>query len=159
MYCNKCSVGYHILESARGYSIGSAGSIETNATYLITNDFPEYAGMFYSPTEHESINSLRYNHTNLGYDPEVKNVKQMLDGAPLEFYIPKSFQSPEGIGRQDQKDAVKLSPKKVNPMIVNEIEKARKEILSKEIVYREVEEVVMLRRKSREIIFREKSIR
>ena len=71
MYENKCSVCYDTLSRSRGYSLGSAGDIRSTTTYLIANDVPEYAGMFYSPSQHETITSIKYGKT----DP---NDQQML---------------------------------------------------------------------------------
>lgn len=157
--CNDCSVGYEIISKSKGYSLGSAGDISTNSSHLITNDPPSYAGMFYSPTEHENITDIKYSKVEMGYDSGIRDVKQMLDGKPLEFYVPGSTHADDGVGRQDNKEIIKM-PKKVSAPIINEIEKAQKQILKKELVLREVEEVLMIRKKRiREISFKETSIR
>jgi len=154
--CNDCSAGYEVLSKSKGYSLGSAGEVSTNATYLITNDFPEYAGMFYSPTQHEVISSIKYGRVEPGYDSEVREIQESLQGMPLEFYIPQSAPFNEGIGKQDEKQLIRL-PKKINPRIIDEIEKAQKQIMGKEIVLREVEEILLVRKtRRREIILRNK---
>ena len=49
--------------------------------------------------------------------------------------------------------------RKTNKTVIDEIEEAQKKIMGKEIVMREVEEIVLLRKtKRREIILRDKSI-
>ena len=159
MYENKYSAGYEVLSKSRGYSIGSAGDISSSATYLIANDFPEYAGMFYSPTEHEVISSIKYGKIEPGYDSEIREIQESLQGMPLEFYIPKSMPIHEGIGKDEIKPLMNLN-KRINKKIIDEIEKAQKEIMGKEIVLREIEDIVLLRKtKRREIIFRDKSVK
>jgi len=56
MYQNPYTPGFEVL-SKRGYSIDRSSS---SASYLTTNDFPNYAAMFYSPTEHEAMTSIKY---------------------------------------------------------------------------------------------------
>jgi hypothetical protein len=153
MYENKYSVGYEVLNSSRGYSLGSAGDIASNATHLITNDFPEYATMFYSPTQHEVISSIKYSKLELGYDAELREMQENINGMPLEFYIPKPMLANDGIG-ENEKPLVK-EPMKISRTIIDEIEKAQKEIMGKEIVLREVEKIVLLMKtKKRELILR-----
>lgn len=156
MYENEYSAGYGVLSKSRGYSLGPAGDIASSATHLITNDFPGYAGMFYSPTEHEVISSIKYGKVEQGYDSEVREIQESLQGMPLEFYIPKSMPVNEGVGRDEIKPLMNIN-RKINRKVIDEIEKAQKEIMGKEIVLREVEEIVLLRRtKRREIILRDK---
>jgi len=158
MYENPHTAGYEVMSKSRGYSLGSAGDISSSATYLVTNDFPEYAGMFYSPTEHETISSIKYSKMELGYDAESRQIHESLQGTPLEFYIPQPAPMPEGA-------PPKINPlmnikRKTNKTVIDEIEEAQKKIMGKEIVMREVEEVVFLRKtKRREIILRDKSVR
>lgn len=157
MYENEYSAGYEVLSKSRGYSLGSAGDIASSSSHLITNDFPEYAGMFYSPTEHEVISSIKYGKIEPGYDSEMR---ESLQGMPLEFYIPSSMPVNEGVGRNDDIRPLMNIQRKVNKSVIDEIEKAQKEIMGKEIVMREVEEIVLLRKtKRREIIFRDKSVK
>jgi len=158
MYENPHSAGYEVMSKSRGYSLGSAGDISSSATYLVTNDFPEYAGMFYSPTEHETISSIRYSKMELGYDSESRQIHESLQGTPLEFYIPHSAPMPESAPPQI-KPLMNIK-RKTEKKIVDEIEEAQKKIMGKEIVMREVEEVVLLRKtKRREIILRDRSVR
>ena len=157
MYENPHSAGYEVMSKSRGYSLGSAGDISSSATYLVTNDFPEYAGMFYSPTEHETISAIKYSKMELGYDSESRQIHESLQGIPLEFYIPQSAPMPEGAPSQI-KPLMNIT-RKTNKTVIDEIEEAQKKIMGKEIVMREVEEIVLLRKtKRREIILRDKSI-
>jgi hypothetical protein len=156
MYENKYSAGYDVLSKSRGYSIGSAGDVTSNATYLVTNDFPEYAGMFYSPTQHEVISSIKYSKIEAGYDSQMREIKETLEGMPLEFYIPKSTPISEGVGKNEIKPLMNIS-RKINKKIIDEIEKAQREIMGKEIVLREVEDIIIMRKTwRREIILRNK---
>ena len=153
MYENPHSAGYEVLSKSRGYSLGSAGDISNSATYLVTNDFPEYAGMFYTPTEHEVISSIKYNKMELGYDSESRQIHESLQGTPLEFYIPQSISMPEGA--PTQQPLMNLT-RKINKNVIDEIKEAQKKVMGKEIVLREIENVVLLRKtKIREIIFRD----
>ena len=111
MYENKYSAGYEVLSKSRGYSVGSAGDIASSATHLITNDFPEYAGMFYSPTQHEIISSIKYDRTELGYDSEAREIQESLQGMPLEFYIPSSMPVNEGVGGNEIKPLMNVDRK------------------------------------------------
>lgn len=157
MYENPHSAGYEVMSKSRGYSLGSAGDISSSATYLVTNDFPEYAGMFYSLTEHEVISAIKYSKIELAYDSESRQIHESLQGMPLEFYIPHSAPMPEGA--PPKINSLMDITRKTNRNIIDEIEEAQKKIMGKEIVMREVEEVVLLRKtKRREIILRDKSI-
>ncbi len=154
MYENKYSPGYEVLSSSRGYNIGSAGDIASSATHLITNDPPEYASMFYSQTQHEVISSIRYSKMEIGYDAEARAIKESFDGTPLEFYIPPSMPVNEGVGKNELKPLMNI-PDKIKNSIIDEIEKAQKQVMGKEVVLREVEEVVLLRKtRKRELILR-----
>ncbi|MBL7054688.1 hypothetical protein ISS05_02935 [Candidatus Woesearchaeota archaeon] len=154
--CNSCSAGYEVLSKSRGYSLGSAGNITSSATYLITNNFPEYAGMFYSPTQHEMINDIKYGRADQGYDPEARAIQESLQGMPLEFYIPQLMPMSGGSGRQDIQPLMNIQ-RRINKSIIDEIEEAQKEIMGKEIVFREVEEIIVMRKtRRREIILRDK---
>ena len=158
MYENPHTAGYEVMSKSRGYSLGSAGDISSSATYLVTNDFPEYAGMFYSPTEHETISSIKYSKMELAYDAESRQIHESLQGTPLEFYIPQPVSMPEGAPPQI-KPLMNIT-RKTNKKIIDEIEEAQKKIMGKEIVMREVEEVVFLRKtKKREIVLRDKSVK
>ncbi|MFH0867951.1 MAG: hypothetical protein V1831_01440, partial [Candidatus Woesearchaeota archaeon] len=88
MYHNTCTPGYEVL-SKSGYNIDSHGSLSNTASYLITNDFPDYAGMFYSPTEHEVISQIKYGNFEQDYS-NLREIQESLNGPPLEFYIPHS---------------------------------------------------------------------
>ena len=96
---NPYTPGFEVLNKS-GYSIDSHGSLSNTAAYLATNDFPDYAGMFYSPTEHETISSIKYGNFSQDYS-NLREIQQSLNGPPLEFYIPHSFEVADGAGRQD----------------------------------------------------------
>lgn len=164
MYGNKCygcgSGGAHNI----GYSLGPAGAIETNATHLVNNDPPNYAVMAYTSSHAEMVNDLKYGKVEIDYDSNLKEIKESMDGAPIEMYVPQSRIVDPGVGKQEIVEKIpkklgKTVPQNVNQPIISEIEDARKAILSKEVVMREVEEVVMVRRRTREVLLREKSIR
>ena len=97
MYKNPYVPGFEVLSKSE-YSIDSHGSLSNTASYLITNDFPDYAAMFYSPTEHEVFSRIKYGNFDQDYS-NLREMQQSLNGPPIEFYIPHSFVAHEGSGR------------------------------------------------------------
>ena len=153
MYQNPYTSGFEVL-SKSGYNI-SQGSLNTGS-YLVTNDFPEYAAMFYSPTEHETLTSIKYGNFDQDYS-NLREIQQSLNGPELEFYIPHSFDVGDGVGRQDNTEITSETIK--NKMIdklyreaVNEIRKAQEQVRGK-VVRIEEEDVLLLRKRKRTIIF------
>jgi hypothetical protein len=157
MYQNPFTSGYEVL-SKSGYSVDSHGSLSNTASYLVTNDFPDYAGMFYSPTEHENMTSIKYGNFEQDYS-NLNEVRESLNGPPLEFYIPHSFGVADGVGRQD----VQVVPEKLRERMIdrvhkeafNEIRKAQEQIKGKRIRI-EYEDVLMVRKRKRTIVFESK---
>lgn len=153
MYQNPYTTGFEVL-SRSSYSIDSHGSLSNTASYLVTNDFPDYAGMFYSPTEHETMTAIKYGNFDQDYS-NLREIQQSLNGPPLEFYIPHSFDVGDGVGRQD----VQIVPDKIKDKLIEtmqkeakkEIENAQKQIKGKRITV-EYEDVLLLMRK-RTIVF------
>jgi len=164
MYHNPYSASYEVFRKTSSYSIGSHGDLSATASYLITNDFPDYAGMFYHPTQHEVISSIKYRNENPGYDAGFREIQEAMQGIPLEFYIPNSVSVADGIGRSQSfielKNPFKEISEKINKGIINEIEKAQEQVKGKELILRdiEIEDTLILRRKirKREIVLREK---
>jgi hypothetical protein len=155
MYQNPFTPGYEVL-SKSGYSIDSHGSLSNTAAYLVTNDFPDYAAMFYSPTEHESITSIKYGNFEQDYS-NLREVQQSLNGPPLEFYIPHSFDAADGVGRQDE---IQVLPEKIKDKLIEtmqkeakkEIEMAQRQVKGKRIRI-EFEDVLLVRKRKRTIVF------
>src|SRR3989344_4211051 len=77
MYKNPFTPGYEVL-SKSGYSF-EHNSLSSAASYLITNDFPDYAAMFYSPSEHEFITSIKYGNFEAGYH-NLNDIREALAG-------------------------------------------------------------------------------
>jgi len=170
MYNNPFTPGYEVLSKSGSYNIDSHGSIATTASYLVTNDFPDYAAssMFYHPTEHEQIASIKYGNFEPGYH-NLNEIRESMNGPPIEFYIPQSNSSMEG--------NASINTKPIEPEIVTDklLEKVKKEALqeinmaqsevsgknferlpSRKIKKIEVEEVFMLRKRRRTIVFDDK---
>ncbi len=155
MYHNPFASGYEVL-SKSGYSVDSHGSLSNTASYLVTNDFPDYAGMFYSPTEHEAMTSIKYGNFEQDYS-NLNEIRESLNGPPLEFYIPHSFGVADGVGRQDETSVIpeKLKERmidRVHKEAFNEIRKAQEQIKGK-VVRIEVEDVLMVRKRKRTVVF------
>ncbi len=163
MYQNPHSAGYEVFSKTAVYGADSHGDLNATASYLITNDFPDYAGMFYHPTEHEVISSIKYGQIDLGYDSGLREFQESLQGMPFEFYIPQSISVADGVGKSENsielKNPFKEISEKMNKGIINEIMKAQDEVRGKGLILREfqVEDTLVLRRKimKREIVFRE----
>jgi hypothetical protein len=148
MYQNPHTSGFEVL-SKSGYSFSN----DNSASYLVTNDFPDYAAMFYSPTEHETLTSIKYGNFDQDYS-NLREIQQSLNGPPLEFYIPRSSAVQDGVGRQDQGHVVPLKGKmisKVHEETLKEIKRAQEQVRGKRVKM-EFEEVLTLRRK-RSIVF------
>jgi len=156
MYQNPYTPGSEVL-SKSGYSIDSHDSLSV-ASYLVTNDIPEYAAMFYSPTEHETMTSIKYGNFEQDYS-NIREIQQSLNGPPLEFYIPHSFDVQDGVGRQD----VQVVPDRIKDKLIEtmqkeakkEIENAQKQIKGKKMRI-EYEDVLLLRRRKMTIIIENK---
>ena len=156
MYKNPFTPGYEVL-SKSGYSIDSQGSISNAASYIITNDFPDYVAMFYSATEHEVMTSIKYGNFDRGYD-NLKEIQDSLNGPPIEFYIPRSVSAAEGVGRQDESQIISEQVKeklmdKVNKEAFKEIVKAQRGVSGRKIRRIEFEDVLLLRKIKKTIIF------
>lgn len=173
MYQNPHSSGYEVQRKTSGYS--SNGDLTASATYLINNEGPSYAGMFYQPSEHEVISSIKYKQVEVGYDSNLREFQESLQGKPFEFYIPQSIGAPDGIGKGRTLEVVDKARKgrdldvvnlfkevseKLNKGIINEIQKAQEEVKNKQFILRDVqiEETLILRRRvrKREIILNDK---
>ncbi len=158
MYQNPYTPGHEVL-SKSSYSIDSHGSLSNTAAYLVTNDFPDYAAMFYSPTEHEMITSIKYGNFEQDYS-NLREIQQSLNGPPLEFYIPHSFDAGDGVGKQSDTQIVseKLKGKLIDRLhkeAVKEIENAQKQVKGKRIRI-EFEDFLLVRKRKRTVVFEDK---
>jgi hypothetical protein len=152
MYLNPFTPGYEVL-SKSGYSIDSHGSLSNTAAYLITNDFPDYAGMFYSPTEHEMITSIKYGNFEQDYS-NLREIQQSLNNPQIEFYIPQSFDAGDGVGKQNVPILPNLKEKfidKLHKEAKREIENAQKQIKGKRVRI-EFEDILLLRKRKRTVV-------
>ena len=154
MYQNPYTPGFEVL-SKSGYSMDQSSS---SASYLTTNDFPNYTAMFYSPTEHETLTSIKYGNFEQDYS-NLREIQQSLNGPPLEFYIPHSFNVADGAGRQDEKQINTEIVKnqlmdKMHVEAMKEIENAQNQVKGKRIKSIEFEDVLLLRKRT--IIFEDK---
>ena len=158
MYKNPFTPGYEVL-SKSGYSF-EHNSLSSAASYLITNDFPDYAAMFYSPSEHEFITSIKYGNFEAGYH-NLNDIRESLNGPQIDIYIPHSFIASDGSGRSDERTII---PEKIREAlagratkeVAEEIKKAQREISNKKIKRIEFEDVLLLRKIKRTIFFEER---
>ena len=155
MYRNPYTPGYEVL-SKSGYFIDSHGSLSNTPNYLITNDFPDYAAMFYSPTNHEVMTSVRYGNFDAGYD-NLHEIRESLINPQTDLYIPGSFFAMDGAGRQDKKEIVVKDRliDRVNKEAMQEIAKAQKEVGARKIRRIEFEDILLFRRIKKTIVFDE----
>lgn len=99
MYHNPFASGYEVF-SKTSYTIDSRGSLADTARYLISNDFPDYAAMFYSPTDHEVFSQIKYGNFSQDYS-NLREVQASLNGPPIEFYMPSHASFADGAGSQN----------------------------------------------------------
>jgi len=159
MYQNKYTPGSEVI-SKSGYNIDSHGGLSNTASYLVTNDFPDYAAMFYSPTEHEVFTSIKYGNFEQDYS-NLREIQQSLNGPPIEFYIPSSFNVEDGVGRQDE---IQIMPIRANEKLMDRVDKealkeiinAQKEVSGKKIKRVEFEEILLVRKIKRTVVFEDK---
>ena len=157
MYQNPFTPGYEVL-SKSGYSADSHGNLSNTVAYLVTNDFPDYATMFYHPTEHETITSIKYGNFEQDYS-NLREIQKSLNGPSIEFYIPPSFEVADGVGRQDLQVVDKLKEnfmEKLHKEALEEIENAQKQVKGKNIKIIQVEDILLLRKRKKTIIFKDK---
>jgi len=165
MYQNPFAAGFEVISKSQSYSVGSAGDIAATASHLATNNVPEYAAMFYQPSENEVFSSLRYKTDNPEYDSGLRDVQESLQGKPFEFYIPQSIMVPDGVGASTS-EIIEKSPaaqiRKIGNTIIDEIERAQKKVISEVLVLRELEfeESITIHRriKKRELILKRESV-
>jgi len=158
MYRNTFTPGYEVL-SKSGY-VFDHNSLSSAASYLVTNDFPDYAAMFYSPSDHEVMSSIKYGNFEAGYH-NLNDIRESLNGLPMEFYVPSSFAVSDGVGRNDEKAVVAAKPRdilfeKSSRENLEEIRDAQREISSRRIRKVEFEDILILRKIRRTIFFDEK---
>ena len=157
MYQNPFTPGYEVL-SKSGYSADSHGNLSNTVAYLVTNDFPDYATMFYRPTEHETTTSIKYGNFEQDYS-NLREIQKSLNGPSIEFYIPPSFEVADGVGRQDLQVVDKLKEnfmEKLHKEALEEIENAQKQVKGKNIKIIQVEDILLLRKRKKTIIFKDK---
>ncbi len=150
---NKYIPGYEVMSKSCPM-LGSAGDISTNSAYLLENNFPDYAIMSYALSQFEVLADLRYSRLDIGYDSGLREIKNDLNGKPIELYTSNHDSVPAGIGKEDSNKLIPV-PMTAKDSIIDEIEKARKKILNKQLVMKEVEEVITIRRKVKEVVLRE----
>lgn len=151
MYQNPYTPGFEVL-SKSGYNLDSSKS----ASYLVTNDFPDYAAMFYSPTEHEVFSQIKYGNFEQDYS-NLREIQKSLNGPDLEFYIPHSFDVGGGVGKQAE---VEIVPDRIKERLLEamhkeakkEIENAQRQVKGKRVRI-EIEEVLLLRKRKKTIVF------
>ena len=127
------------------YNISTHGSLEATYSHLTNADLPSYAAMFYSPTEHEQVASIKY-HNSVDYDSNINEVKEALSGPPLEAYIPVIRQQ-EGLGSASPKIQEKIEVPKVKDDIAKEIEEAQKKVIGKVVKIKETKQEIKIKRK------------
>ncbi|MBI2134397.1 hypothetical protein HYU09_00255 [Candidatus Woesearchaeota archaeon] len=158
MYRNRFTPGYEVL-SKSGYSLDH-NSLSSAASYLATNDFPDYAAMFYSPSQHEMITSIKYGNFEAGYH-NLSDIRESLNTMPMDLYIPSPLIGADGAGRSDEKTIV---PEKLRNGIIGranrealeEIKNAQREASRRKVRKIEFEDVLLLRKIKRTIFFENK---
>ena len=163
MYHNPFASGHEVF-SKTSYMIDSHGSLANTPQYLITNDFPNYAGMFYSPTEHEVFSQIKYGNFSQDYS-NLREIQASLNW-PIEFYIPSPVSFPDGAGKQTssiphiakfnnfQDELLKKFYKEASQEIIKAQEQAKNAKISK--IKIEFEETLMMRKTRKTITFEQR---
>lgn len=117
-------------------------------------DVPSYAIMQYSLAQPYTLNNINYAGTGLNYD-SINKQAAVSEISPIEIILPK-----HKVPFNDNSNSKSLYLQSTIPKsIIDEIEQARKMVLDKEVIIREIEEVVLLRKtRMREVLFRETRI-
>ena len=164
MYHNPFASGYEVF-SKTTYMIDSHGSLANTPTYLITNDFPDYAGMFYSPTDHEVFSQIKYGNFSQDYS-NLREIQASLNGPPIEFYIPPIASFPDGAGKQTssiphiakfnnfQEELLRKFYKEASMEIMRAQEQAKNVKMSK--IKIEFEETLMIRKTRKTVTFEQR---
>jgi hypothetical protein len=146
-YGSSYSPGFEII-SKSNYTFDSS----SNQGHANGNEIPQYASMFYSPTEHEIFSQIKYGNFEQDYS-NIREIQRSLNGPDLEFYVPGPVNYPDGVGRQiDQID--NLGEIMKNPIVASqeearkEIEQAQSRVISRRITIEE-EEVLIFKKKRR----------
>jgi len=145
------------------YSMTSQGCASVCYESAANGDVPLYARGFYSATQHEALSEVIYNRTEIGYDKDLREIQRVIDGAPLEAYVPSGGALFDDSGSAVPKTGEVIEPiviKNPEKRVVDEILKAQREVSGQEIILQEVEieEIIIKRRRvrSREIKFKKK---
>jgi len=151
---NPYALGNEAMGCNCSYNCGSHGSASATYDAIVNADLPSYAHGFYSQTEFEALSEIKYSRTEIGYDKELREIKRAIDGAPIEAYVPSGHAMVEDSGSAVPKTGEVIEPiviKSPDKKVVDEILKAQKEVIGKEIVLREmeVEEIIIKRRRVR----------
>jgi len=78
------------------YTLSPSGDCQAKAEYFVNSAIPSYAGMFYSPTEHELVTDIKYDRTTADYDKHQKAIIDSIRGPPMDFYVPFAASPPDG---------------------------------------------------------------
>lgn len=147
-YKNPYSIAYEVEQALDGgsYNVHAHGDLGAhfNSTYRV--DLPAYTTMFYHPSQHESFTELKYDKLLIDYDSGLKEIRDIVRGAPMEAYIPESVVAADGVGKSA---LVEVLPKK---SIVDEILKAQAEVLGRTFVkVTEIRDEIQIQRRIKRV--------
>ena len=157
-YHNPHSIGYQVESclNCGSYNVNSHGDIGAHYNSIFNVDLPEYAARkFYHQSENDVFSDIKYNKLGVGYDAGLRDVRDSLQGPPIEAYIPRSVVVPDNASASPSVIIrnTEVMPKK---SVVDEILKAQAEVVGKKpirilIKTTEVEEEIHLRRKFKKV--------
>ena len=154
MHQNPFVPGYEVLSKS---SISYVNSNNAPA-YLLANDFPAYATMFYSPTEHEVFSQIKYGNFVQDYS-NLREIQKSLNGMLHDFYVPASFIVQDGAGKQNKfhhffRNNNSTADENANIESFREIIKAQEQV-KKRTMEIKFEEIFLMRRMRKITIFEE----
>ncbi|MFC1768507.1 hypothetical protein ACFLZX_01965 [Nanoarchaeota archaeon] len=142
MHHNPYSAGHEVLVKSSSYNVDSHGDYGATVRFLSKEDLPSYTAMFYSQSESESINEIRYSKVDPQYDKGFKEFSESLRGPPLEVYVPQRVVMPSAPASAESKTIATDNR--------NEIEKALLKV--KEVVIEEITEKIIIRKKRKIVL-------
>jgi hypothetical protein len=148
-YCGSSGGSY----CGSSYNINSHGDLGAHYNSLINADLPKYTARFYTSNP---IFDIKYDKMKLGYDANLRDIRDASRGLPMEAYIPAPVMMPDGVGANS---SVIIREPEVMPKknIIDEILKAQAEVIGnkkpsiKAIRITEIEQEIHLRRRFRKV--------
>lgn len=133
------------------YNVESHGDLGATYNAMTNADLPSYAHGFYFPSKNEQFSDVKYSKLEIGYEKDLREIHQAIQGLPIEAYIPQGTEIVVGGGSPVVHIPEVVSKERLPENMQaakDEIERAQREVLtSQEKIIREIQiEELILRR-------------